>query len=69
MGLSVLGPHAHRAPPTCTLTQPALNYAAIRARAAEFGMFVTTLNELTAVTPGTGGLGSTGSPRLRLRHL
>jgi hypothetical protein len=65
----VLGPHAHRAPPTCTLTQPALNYAAIRARAAEFGMFETTLNELTAVTPGTGGLGSTGSPRLRLRHL
>ena len=33
--------------------QPALNYAAIRARAAELGMLETTLNELTGVTLGT----------------
>jgi hypothetical protein len=31
-------------------TQPALNYAAIRARAADLGMPETTLNELTGVT-------------------
>jgi hypothetical protein len=55
------------APPACTPTQPALNYTAIRARAAEFGMLETTLNELTAVTLGTGGVASTGSPWLRLR--
>jgi len=34
-------------------TQPALSYAAIRARAAELGMLETTLNELTGVTLGT----------------
>jgi hypothetical protein len=34
-------------------TQPALNYAAIRARAAELGMLEKTLNELTGVTLGT----------------
>lgn len=31
-------------------TRPALNYAAIRARAADLGMPETTLNELTGVT-------------------
>ena len=36
--------------PTPVHTSPALNYAAIRARAAELGMPETTLNELTGVT-------------------
>jgi len=36
--------------PTPVHTPPALNYAAIRARAAELGMPETTLNELTGVT-------------------
>jgi hypothetical protein len=43
------------APPRRGRAQPALNSAAIRAWAAGLGMLETTLNELTALTPGTLG--------------